>query len=61
FTTYGDEDAVKSCIQMYQGHRELTDPANSENGSGWHTLANTFSMNHQPAQTSVPWSVIGAD
>jgi hypothetical protein len=37
FTTYGDEDAVKSCIATFQGHRELTDPANPDNGQGWHT------------------------
>jgi hypothetical protein len=24
FTTYGDEDEIKSCIQLYQGNRSLT-------------------------------------
>jgi len=54
FTTYGDEDEIKSCIQLYQGNRSLTDPADPDNGQQWHTLGNTYSMYHQPAQTCIP-------
>mmetsp|Transcript_19923 Transcript_19923/g.31182 ORF Transcript_19923/g.31182 Transcript_19923/m.31182 type:complete len:83 (+) Transcript_19923:92-340(+) len=53
FSDYGDEDEIKECISTYADNREAMDPA----GEGTHTLANTYSMYHQPAQK---WTVVGA-
>ena len=46
FTSYGDEDMVKECIDKYHENRALMDPTLG----GTKTLSNMTAMYHQPAQ-----------
>jgi hypothetical protein len=51
-TQFGNEEEIKTCIAKYDKKRDLMDP----DTTGYHTMANTHSMYHQPAQE---WIVVG--
>lgn len=51
----GDEDQIMACVKDNTGQAELFDPDRLE--APYHSMTNTRSMYHQPAQ---PWTVVGA-